>query len=294
LVRAVLAFGGGASRKLFQVLALISGLRATGHSPNPLFSAGGLPVILGNNKKFKGIGYVCFIDLLGFSIDVLRNWKSPTSNPLEKILAIKREMPGFSEVEGGDPESHRTYVCRVNTMSDTVTICFGYNDNIIIGDLALGLEAILANISYTWSTCINSGYTIRGAIDFGDIYWDENELIGPALVNAYRLESEVARISRVVVSSELNKVLKDLVTKHKSTLTEHLMRSFRKDVDGYIIVDPKILYRSDMERNSLIENLQKMREAVPSGILREKYTPLISMLRDVAKQGVKDEEVGMY
>ncbi len=255
----------------------------------------GIPVILGNSKKFNGIGYVCFIDVLGFSNDILRNWKSPTSNPLKKILTIKREMPGFSEVEDDDgSETHRTYVCRVNTISDSVTICFGYNDNIMIGDLVLGLEAILGNISYIWSTFIHSGYTIRGAIDFGDIYWDESELIGPAFINAYRLESEVARISRVVVSSNLNKVLKDLVSRHKSRLTDHLMQSFRKDVDGYIIVDPKILYRSEPERNSLIDSLKNLRDAVPSGIVREKYNPLISMLSEVAKLDLKDEDVGNY
>jgi len=256
---------------------------------------GGISVILGNNKKFKGIGYVCFIDILGFSNDILRNWNSPTSNPLEKILTIKREMPGFSEVEENDDhESHRKYVCRVNTISDSVTICFGYNDNIIIGDLVLGLEAILANISYIWSTFIHNGYTIRGAIDFGDIYWDESELIGPAFINAYRLESEVAKISRVIVSSNLNKVLKDLVSRHKSALTDHLMQKFRKDVDGFIIVDPKILYQSDSERNSLIDSLKKMRDAVPNYIVREKYNPLINMLSDVVKQDVKAEDVGIY
>lgn len=255
----------------------------------------GIQVILGNSKKFKGIGYVCFIDVLGFSDDILRNWKSRTSNPLEKILTIKREMPGFSKVEEDhDRESHRTYVCRVNTISDSVTLCFGYNDSIIIGDLVLGLEAVLGNISYIWTTFINSGYTIRGAIDFGDIYWDESELIGPALINAYRLESEVAKISRVIVSSNLNKVLKDLVSKYKSPLTDHLIQSFRKDVDGYIIVDPKILYRSDPERDSLIDNLKKMRDAVHSGLVREKYNPLISMLYDVAKPNLKDEDVGTY
>jgi hypothetical protein len=256
----------------------------------------GILVILGNSKKFKGIGYVCFIDVLGFSNDIMRNWKSQTSNPLEKILTIKSEMPGFSEVEDADDRSPlRTYVCRVNTISDSVTICFGYEDNIIIGDLVLGLEAILGNISYIWSTFIRNGYTIRGAIDFGDIYWDESELIGPAFINAYTLESEVARVSRVIVSSNLNKVLKDLVSKHKNTLLiEHLMQRFRKDVDGYIIVDPKILYRSDQERDSLIDSLKKMRNAVPSGIVRGKYNPLISMLSDVAKSDLKDEDVGTY
>jgi len=251
-------------------------------------------VILGNSKNFKGIGYVCFIDVLGFSNDILRNWESQTSNPLEKILTIKRDMPGFSQVEDNDQKSHRTYVCRVDTLSDSVTICFGYNDSIIIGDLVLGLEAVLGNISYIWSTFIQNGYTIRGSIDFGHIYWDERDLIGPAFINAYRLESEVAKISRVIISSNLNKVLKDLVSMHKSPLTDHLLHNFRKDVDGYIIVDPEILYRSDQERDFLIDSLKKMRDTAPSGIVREKYTPLINIMSNIAKPDLKEEDLGDY
>jgi len=252
-------------------------------------------LILGNSKKFKGTGYVCFIDVLGFSNDILKNWGNPRSNPPDKILAIKAEMPGFSDVgEDDGHETHRTYVCRVNTVSDSVTICFGYNDKIIVGDLVLGLEAVLSNISYIWSTFISNGYTVRGAIDFGEIYWDENELIGPAFINAYHLESEVAKNSRVVVSSDLNKVLADLVNKHKSTLTDHLFKNFRKDVDGYIIVDPNILYQSDSEKIFLIEALKKMRDALPLGIVKEKYNPLISMLRDGVKVSLKDNDIGAY
>ena len=119
-----------------------------------------------------------------------------------------------------------------------------------------------------WSTFIRNGYTIRGAIDYGDIYWDENELIGPALINAYCFESEVAKTSRVVVSSNLNRVLKDLFSIQRSTMIDRLMRKFRKDIDGYIIVDPMILYKSPAEQKSLVAYLKKMRDDAPIGIVR--------------------------
>ena len=252
-------------------------------------------MILGNSKKFKGTGYVCYIDVLGFSNDILNNWNNPTSNPLEKILAIKKEIPVLSEVgEDDGKETHRTYVCRVNSVSDSVTICFGYNDDIIIGDLVLGLFSVIGSISYIWSKCISEGYTIRGAIDFGEIYWDENELIGPAFINAYRLESEVAKNSRVLVSSNLNKVFADLVRKYKSPLTDDLFERFRKDVDGYLIVNPNVLYQSHSERDFLIDSLKKIRDAAPSGIVREKYNPLISMLSNNTTGGLSDNDIGNY
>ncbi|MBD1582879.1 hypothetical protein [Pseudoalteromonas sp. S16_S37] len=249
---------------------------------------------LGNVKSFKGVGYVCFLDILGFSQDILENWKAIESNPLEKLLAIKSALPVLSEeVEEINPESSiRSYVCRVNTVSDSITIAFGLEPKLIIGDMALGLEALVANIREVWRAAIVSGYTLRGAIDIGDIYWDQNELIGPAFINAYRLESEIARVSRVVISSKLNKILADIATRHPSTMTDHLIANFRKDVDGYIIVDPYKICNSDEDRNNLASNLQGMANNVSNPLLKEKYAPLISMLKE--KSSIGHDQLGAY
>jgi hypothetical protein len=252
-------------------------------------------MIIGKNEKFKGRGYVCFIDVLGFSNDILENWHNLESDPLEKILSIKDKMPIFDNTsEESDSKSYRKYVCRVNTVSDSVTICFGYDKNIIVGDMVLGLEAVIDNISYIWSTFINAGYTIRGAIDYGDIYWDTNELIGPAFINAYRLESEVAKNSRVIVSSNLNRELKNLFVNYESTLTEVLIKRFRKDVDGYIIIDPSLLHDNEEHRVQLIEDLLNMKNKVNSGIVKEKYSPLISMLSEENHKTLDKQEFGKY
>lgn len=252
-------------------------------------------MILGKNEKFKGKGYVCFIDVLGFSNDILNNWHNPESDPLEKILSIKDKMPIFDEPKKVDEnDSHRKYICRVNTVSDSVTICFGYDEDIIVGDMVLGLEAVIGNIAYIWSTFISEGYTIRGAIDFGEIYWDTNELIGPAFINAYRLESKVTKNSRVVISSRLNRELKNIFINYESVLTEHLINQFRKDVDGYIIIDPSVLYDTEEQRLQLIEDLESMRNKVKLGIIKEKYTPLISMLSEGKKEVLVKHEFGRY
>ena len=252
-------------------------------------------MILGKNGKFKGKGYVCFIDVLGFSDDILKNWHNLESNPLERILSIKDKMPIFDVTsDGSESESHRKYVCRVNTVSDSVTICFGYDKEIFVGDMVLGLEAVIDNISYIWSTFISEGYTIRGAIDYGDIYWDTNELIGPAFINAYRLESEVAKNSRVIVSSNLNSELKNLFVNYESVLTDHLIKRFRKDVDGYIIFDPSLLHDNEEQRVQLIEDLLNMKNKVNSGIVKEKYSPLISMLSEENPKILDKQEFGKY
>jgi hypothetical protein len=39
-------------------------------------------MIFRNSEKFNGIAFVCYLDVLGFSDDVLNNW-SKTPSPLE-------------------------------------------------------------------------------------------------------------------------------------------------------------------------------------------------------------------
>lgn len=251
---------------------------------------------LGNVKSFKGIGYVCYLDILGFSQDIESNWNSVGENPLEKLLSIKAALPVLDELpseEAMQSSKVRRYACRVNTISDSITIVFGLEPKPIVGDMILGLEALLANLREVWSTAIKLGYTLRGAIEFGDIYWDENELIGPAFISAYRLESEVARVSRVIVSSKLNKVLADLKD-HQGDITNHLIANFRKDVDGYVIVSPYLLASSVEERKLLIANLQSMSKRTSSPIISEKYASLISILSEQEQVSIEHDQLGKY
>lgn len=44
----------------------------------------------------------------------------------------------------------------------------------------------------------------------------------------------------------------------------------------------------------MVKSLKKMRDAVLSGIVREKYNSLISMLSDGVKVELKNEDVGNY
>ena len=111
---------------------------------------------LGNIEYFKGTGYVCFLDILGFSQDILANWNAEECNPLKKLLEIKAALSVDNAEDNDMPEesSVRRYVCRVNTVSDSITIAFGLEPKLIIGDMALGLEALVANIREVWRAAI--------------------------------------------------------------------------------------------------------------------------------------------
>ena len=176
-------------------------------------------MINGNIKKHNGKGYVCYLDVLGFSHDILNHWNDSKKNPLETILKIKKNLPIINpgETSINMRDEKRVYISRVKSISDSIIISFGLDDKHIVGDRMLGLCSIMGNIKHIWSSLINEGYTVRGAIDYGDIYWDEEEIIGPTFINAYRLETNVAKTSRIIISSKLNSVIKKLLdlTNHK-------------------------------------------------------------------------------
>lgn len=253
-------------------------------------------MLKGNIKKHKGKGFVCYLDILGFSFDILNNWNDSKSNPLKTILEIKKNLPITKPditTLRIDNEIHE-YSSRVSSMSDSITISFGLEKKTIIIDAFSGLFSIVSNIKHIWSALIKKGYTVRGAIDFGDIYWDENEIIGPALINAYNLEVSVAKTSRVIVSSDLNANIKHLYELVGSELGPIILENFMRDIDGYIVFNPNILYDDEDEKNNLIKNLKKQRKKVEDKITKEKYTPLITCLEEGIKHILKISDIGRY
>ena len=241
------------------------------------------------------------MDILGFSFDILNNWNNPKDDPLKTILKIKQNLPIITPGETSlviSNEEKYQYVSRVRSISDSVIISFGLDEKHILGDMLLGLFSIVGNVKHIWSSLIKEGYTVRGAIDYGDIYWDEDEIIGPAFINAYRLESHVARISRVVISSDLNKVIRSLLTHFDTNLHtnlhQYLISNFRKDIDGYMIYDPTQLPSCEEERVELIGQLNLLRDKVEDTLTKEKYAPLINIFEISNHQDLRTEDFGLY
>jgi len=90
----------------------------------------------------------------------------------------------------------------------------------------------------------------------------------------------------------INKVLADLSTRYPGDMIDHLVANFRKDIDGYVVVDPYKLGRSDEERRFLVSGLQRMASAASSPLIKEKYAPLISMLSENAT--IDHDQLGAY
>ncbi len=236
-------------------------------------------MVLGNIDNFKGTGLVAFIDILGFAKEIEEKWDSPDDNPLPKLLTLKDKLPRITNdafKEDDRNSKSKLFPCRVQTISDSIVVSFGFNDPLIHGDVILATMAFLYTISDIWTRAIEFGFTVRGAADLGQIFWNEKEIIGPSFLHVYRLEKSYAKSSRILISSSLNKTLADYFSKGYTLWDDNVLKMLRKDIDGYIIFNPHSLY-SNQSKKDLIAKLQAMQDKA-KGLEKEKYTPLLATL----------------
>ena len=257
-------------------------------------------MILGNIEKHNGSGLVAFLDILGFSNEIMDNWNNQDDNPLDKLLRLKEGLPinTGSELVSFYKEDQninvRKYSCRVQSISDSIVVSFGFNENLIYGDVILGIKIFFNTISAIWRNTLKAGFTIRGAADWGDIFWNDKEIIGPAFINTYRLEQNIAKSSRVIISSNLNQNLAKMFNQEKTFWNDELLKNLTKDTDGYLILNPHTLYYDEVEKDKthLIHIIQKLRDNA-DGLNKEKYSSILANLNSENKK-LKSEELGRY
>lgn len=253
-------------------------------------------MILGNIEKFNGQGLVAFIDILGFSKEIIDNWGNTENNPLDKLLELKDHLPIHSneELSNSDIETKgkRIYPCRVQTISDSVVVSFGFDEKPVYGDVFLATISFFDTISVIWRNAIEAGFTVRGAADWGPIFWNDKEIIGPSYINAYSLEQNQAKSSRIIISSSLNRNLAKVFNEVQTFWNEEILKILRKDNDGYIIMNPHSLYSDEEDKKHVLNRLQNLRDEAKL-LNKEKYSPVLAAL-NTEKYNLKKEDLGQY
>lgn len=234
----------------------------------------------GNQEKFHGEAIVCFLDILGFSKAIVEKWSLYRCRPLEQIMRFKKNLPKFNSESIPEihlDQAHYRYLCRIWTFSDSITICHGFEEDKTYGDVYCGALAVIGNALQVWRNAISEGFTLRGAIETGQVFWDRSELVGPAFIKTHVLESKWAKSSRIIIGSSFNKMIRSTIEKSPE-LQPHTCRYLLKDSDGYIIVNPQKL-TEDHDKQSILESLIRMRDKCSDYFQKEKYRNLINVVQ---------------
>ena len=143
-------------------------------------------------KEFKGKSIVAFVDFLGFSNEIKSKWYSQDDNPLERLRSfvwnINRSLSRqTSKLEKLSEVKHTYHGCRIKTFSDSTIIVYGFDNEPNSTQLLLGCLYVSQAIKHVWRNALKARFTIRGGIEYGDIYWGSDVIAGPSFVSAYEL-----------------------------------------------------------------------------------------------------------
>jgi hypothetical protein len=195
--------------------------------------------------------FVAFLDILGFQSLVLESKdRSEKMRTIIESLRICGAFPPEGKKVSRTGCLEKLISVRTRQFSDTIVL-FVKEDPEDLAQLCLMIRYLQDRL---WENRI----CLRGAITLGLMYWPKNQeniTVGPGVVEAYKLESEIAIYPRIVVSNELysyimkNKVEADpfgggLHADKSNVLSDYI----EKDADGVYFLDllhPGILRTND-------------------------------------------------
>jgi hypothetical protein len=144
------------------------------------------------NKEIYSDRYVAFVDILGFS-DIVRNSERSRDQASALVRVLERIR---ARSLGGAGDDLFGVDFKVQSFSDTIVL----SDKVAES----GLKWLLYSVQELTLDLLAQGILTRGGITKGLMYHSEGVAFGPAFLNAYYLESNIANYPRVVVDRSVH------------------------------------------------------------------------------------------
>jgi hypothetical protein len=155
--------------------------------------------LLSEDQKYRQ-RYVAFVDILGWSELMEQLERSPALvDFLHQLLSTVHKKPKGSRRWRGGLKSQ--------SISDAVAISADISND--------GLRILFNSLQDLALSLLEKGYFVRGAVVRGRIYQDERVVFGKGLVEAYRLESQIAKYPRILVTRDVADDMRRFSTKHQ-------------------------------------------------------------------------------
>ena len=163
---------------------------------------------------------ILFLDFLGFKEIVDR-----TAKDNRELQSLLKAIDKLYAIGRGDADLSKTR--SITTFSDSVVLSYAVQEESAV-------YYLLSDISFAVIELAIEGYLVRGAVTLGKLIHTKRFLVGPAMVKAYELESQVAKVPRVLIDPKLLSIARKAhagqhTPKHEAGYVRDFMT---KDVDG--------------------------------------------------------------
>ena len=165
-----------------------------------------------------------FLDILGFS-DRVRKSANDTNQFTRIVKAINILRQHFSE-DGAHISK------RVTQFSDSVVVSYAIDER-------SGVFNLLYDVGLCLIRLMDHGFLMRGGIAVGNLLHTETHLFGPAMNDAYLLESKAANYPRVIVQEDLLLAARHAPASQHDAEHElkYVQSLLRRDFDGLLYID---------------------------------------------------------
>ncbi|MDT8894038.1 hypothetical protein RSO41_05170 [Halomonas sp. I1] len=190
---------------------------------------------------------VAFIDILGFKTildDTIDKDGSDNEQSIDRLVsaytAIRDvwDLDAKEDLLGSDsPESKK-----VSIFSDSIVVSFKAEEPSEVFFTLLEIKWLIMRL-------ISRKILVRGAVSIGKFIHNDHYLFGPALVEAYTLESKAAMYPRVILdSSVIEASAKAKSPDHSSSQEANFVRSLlEQDSDGMYYIDYFFKAQSELD-----------------------------------------------
>jgi hypothetical protein len=242
---------------------------------------------------------VCFLDILGFGGHIACSIQQDGSDANEKIRELSDVFANIREILEIDRPAVRRDK-EVTQFSDSIVISFpAYTES--------GVFFALQDILWVQISLAQKGYLCRGGVTRGRLIHTPTVLFGPAMVEAYTLESKSALYPRVILDAEIINTGVAAHALHHLPIHEEqsILSLLKRDLDGMYYINYITGAQVELDDPELDYPgyLHQLRKLISEGILakdpsvaikykwlREKLVDHLRIVKENArKQAVSDD-----
>ncbi|WP_142847071.1 hypothetical protein [Telmatospirillum sp. J64-1] len=167
---------------------------------------------------------VAYFDVLGFSKFVCDTEVDSQKSGIEKLknmlLRLKNEHDFIYKI------------MKDNRDDSWIDMSF-FSDSIVISGSKEKLWFVFREVGNLICFLLKMGLPCRGAVSFGSFHHDKDFLMGPALVEAHKIESECAIYPRILLTQEVVDLWERYVENELQNVRADKAAVIQKDADGW-------------------------------------------------------------
>ena len=211
-----------------------------------------------------------FIDILGFK-DILSQTvgkkDEDQTDKIEEIFMAYKAIRDVWDLDDKDNEYRKSIPNnskQITTFSDCVVVSFRANEKSEIFYTLLEIKWMIMRLIYRGILC-------RGAITYGKLIHTDQVLFGPALAEAYILESKAALYPRVILDRDIIDLAGKFRSSHhrQSEEQEYVESLLEKDSDGMYYIDYFAKAQSELDdpQYDFPDYLDKIGNTIRKGLM---------------------------